>query len=83
MSVGFLVVYTGEETIRCRLHTKVEERQVHIRNDPGEIKAGMKAIDVDRKMSHLFSTSGGGTCRRYVICTWLVLFPYTDQRFVP
>ena len=46
MSVGFLVVYTGVETIRCQLQTKVEESQVHIRNNPGEIKAGMKAIGI-------------------------------------
>ena len=33
MSVGFPVVYTGEETTRCWLQSKVEERQLHIRND--------------------------------------------------
>ena len=61
MSVGFLVVYTGEETIRCWLQTKVEERQLHIRNDPGEIEAGMKTVDVGCKIFYLLSTSGGGT----------------------
>ena len=35
MSVGFPVVYIGEETIRYWLQTKVEERQLRIRNDPG------------------------------------------------
>lgn len=44
MSICFPVVYAGEETIRCRLQTNVEERQLHIRNDPGEIEAGMKPL---------------------------------------
>ena len=34
MSVGFHLVYTGEEAIRYWLQTKVEERQLHIQNDP-------------------------------------------------
>ena len=35
MSVSLYVVFTGEEAIRYWLQTKVEERQLHIRNDPG------------------------------------------------
>lgn len=61
LSVGSPVVYAVVETIRCRLQTKVEERQLHIRNDPGEIEAEMEAIYVGRKIFDLFSTSGGGT----------------------
>ena len=61
MSVSFLVVYTGEETMRCWLQTKVEERQLHIRNGPGEIEAGMKAVDISCKIFDPFSTCGGGT----------------------
>ena len=38
MSVSILVVYTGEETIRNWLQTKVKERQLYIRNDPGELE---------------------------------------------
>jgi len=53
MSVSFLVEYTGEETIRYWLQTKVKERQLHIRNGPGEIKAGMTAVDVGRKIFDL------------------------------
>ena len=45
MSVSILVVYTGEETIRNWLQTKVKERQLYIRNDPGELEAGMKTVD--------------------------------------
>jgi len=61
MSVSFLVVYTREETIRHWLQTKVKERQLHIRNDPGEIEAGMKAVDVGRNIFDLISTTASGT----------------------
>ena len=46
MSVSILVVYTGEEKIRNWLQTKVKERQLYIRNDSGELKAGMKTVDI-------------------------------------
>ena len=49
MNVSFLVVYAGEETIRCWLQTKVKKKQLHIRNDPGKIEAGMKIVDEVRK----------------------------------
>ena len=65
MSVGFLVVYTGEETIRCWLQRKVEERQLHIWNDPCEIEAEMKAFDVGHKIFYLFSTYGDTQNRRF------------------
>ena len=61
MSVSILVVYTGEETIRNWLQTKVKERQLYIRNDPGELEAGMKTVDIGRKNFDLISTSGSGT----------------------
>ena len=61
MSVSFLVVYTGEETIRHWLQTKVKERHMHIRNGPGEFEAGMEAIDVGRKIFDLISTTRSGT----------------------
>ena len=61
MSVSILVVYTGEETIRNWLQTKVKERQLYIRNDPGELEAGMKTVDIVRKNFDLLSTSGSGT----------------------
>ena len=75
MSVGFLVVYTGEETVRCWLQKKVQERQLHIRNGPGEIEAGMKAVDIGRKVFDLFSTSGGGT--NDVVDAY---FPFVNKR---
>ena len=53
MNVSFLVEYTGEETVRYWLQTKVKERQLHIRNGPGLIKAGMTAVDVGRKIFDL------------------------------
>ena len=61
MSVSILVVYTGEETIRNWHQTKVKERQLYIRNDPGELEAGMKTVDIGRKNFDLLSTSGSGT----------------------
>ena len=59
MSVSILVVYTGEETIRNWLQTKVKEKQLYVRN--GEIEAGMKTVDVGHKNFDLISTSGSGT----------------------
>ena len=85
------MVYTGEETIRCRLQTKVEKRQVHIQNnDPGEIKAGMKAIDVDRKclISSLLSEVAPVVDRLFVLswfCSCILIedlfldMPYADM----
>ena len=61
MSVSILVVYTGEEMIRNWLQTKVKERQLYIRNDPSELEAAMKTVDIGRKNFDLISTSGSGT----------------------
>ena len=56
-------VYTGEEKIRFRyrLQTNVKERQLRIQNDPDEIEAGIKAVDVGRKIFDLISTTRSGT----------------------
>ena len=40
---------------------KVKKRQLHIRNDPGKIEAGMKILDKVHKIFDLLSTSGSGT----------------------
>ena len=51
----------SEETIRNWLQTKATVRQLYIRNDPGELEAGMKTIYIGRKSFDLISTSGSGT----------------------
>ena len=86
MSVSILVVYTGEETIRNWLQTKVKERQLYIRNDPSELEAGMKTVDIGRKNFDLNSTSGSGThdvIDRSFVQGWFRSRTCTGRRFVP
>ena len=85
MGVGFLVIYTGDETIRCWFQTKVEKWKLLIRNGPGKFEAGMKAIYKGGKIFDLlrYFLRWLRQYPRYTVYTGVVFFPGIDQRFVP